>query len=48
MSRVTNEKKLRKMRGLDRDENGRVWMDIILDVWTATFGVPYYKGMKEN
>ena len=38
-TRVPNEKKLRKMHGLDRDENGRVWMDIILDVWLATFGI---------
>lgn len=38
MSRVTNEKKLRKMRGIDRDENGRTWADIILDVYEATFG----------
>ena len=37
MSTVTNEKKLRKIQGIDRDKNGRVWMDIILDVWTATF-----------
>lgn len=39
MSKVTNEKKLRKMRGLDRDRNGLVWMDVILDVWLATFGI---------
>lgn len=38
MSRVTNEKKLRKIQGIDRDKNGRVWMDIILDVYEATFG----------
>ena len=33
----TNEQKIRKLQGLDVDQNGRVWMDIILDVWTATF-----------
>ena len=37
MSTITNEKKIRKLQGLDVDQNGRVWMDIILDVWTATF-----------
>ena len=39
MSQVTNEKKLRKIRGIDRDKNGRTWADIILDVWLATFGI---------
>lgn len=37
MSTITNEKQIRKLQGLDVDQNGRVWMDIILDVWTATF-----------
>ena len=37
MSTITNEEKIRKLQGLDVDQNGRVWMDIILDVWTATF-----------
>lgn len=44
MSTVTNEKKIRKMRGLDLDKNGRIWMDIVLDVWLATF----FSGSKEN
>ena len=39
MSQVTNEKKLRKIRGIDRDKNGRVWLDVIMDVWLATFGI---------
>lgn len=38
MSTVTNEKKLRKIQGVDRDKNGRIWADILLDVWLATFG----------
>ena len=39
MSQVTNEKKLRKIRGIDRDKNGRVCLDVIMDVWLATFGI---------
>ena len=39
MSTVTNEKKLRKIQGIDRDKNGRTWADIVLDVWIATFGI---------
>lgn len=38
MSTVTNEKKLRKIQGVDRDKNGRTWADILLDVWLGTFG----------
>ena len=34
----TNEQKLRKIYGIDRDENGRVWLDVIMDVWLGTFG----------
>ena len=39
MQRVPNEKKLRKIRGLDVDKNGKTWWVIIMDVWLATFGV---------
>lgn len=41
MSKQTNEQKIRKMCGIDRDENGNTWLDVISQVWNATFGAPY-------